>query len=262
MTGVTVTWTTSVGSVAEVDADGVLTATGNGTATVTASVGSASGSAVVTVTLEVDSVEVSPSMAELAAWGELVQLTAEAFDANGHPVVGTAFSWESSRALVADVDALGLVSGIGGGKATVTASAGAASGSPAITVPPTFTLSGTVRDSRENGPALAGGVVRLENGKRESVVIGPDGSYRFPNVWGTVTVRVIAWPTHETGTVEIAVENDRTLDFDLEHTGTPPFRSSDSISPEIIEPSDPTRLGNITYAGRGERSAWDDRTET
>ena len=262
MTGVAVTWTTSTSSVATVDAAGVVTATGNGRTTITATGGSALGSAVVTVTQEVASVEVSPSVAELAAWGETVRLTAEALDANGHPVAGAEFSWESADAPVAEVDALGLVSGVGGGKATITASAGAASGSAAITVTPTFTLSGTVRDSRENGPALAGAVVRLENGKRESMVIGPDGRYRFPNVWGTVTLKVIAWPTHGTETVEITVENDRTLDFNLEHNGNPPFRSSGSISRQVIEPSDPTRLGSITYAGRGERSAWDDQTET
>ena len=109
---------------------------------------------------------------------------------------------------------------------------------------------------------LAGAVVRLENGKRESMVIGPDGRYRFPNVWGTVTVRVIAWPTHGTEAVEITVGEDRTLDFDLEHTGVPPYWGTASISPRIIEPSDPTKLASITYAGRGERVVWDYRPET
>ena len=265
MTGVTVTWTTSASSVATVDAAGVVTALGNGTAAITASAGSASGSAVVAVTQEVVSVEVSPSVTELTAWGETVQLTAEALDANGHPLVGTVgadFLWESADALVAEVDAHGLVSGIGEGEATITASAGPASGSAIVTVPSTFTLSGTVRDSRKNGPVLAGAVVRLENGKRESVVIGPDGLYRFPNVWGTVTVRVIAWPTHGMETVEIVMDENRTLDFNLEHTGTPPFWVTHTISPLVIETSDPSTLESITYAGRGERRVWDERSET
>ena len=255
MTGVAVTWTTSASSVATVDAAGVVTGAGNGTATITASAGSTSGSAVVTVTQEVASVEVSPPMTELTAWGETVQLAAEALDANGHAVAVAEFSWESADALVAEVDALGLVSGTGEGEATITASTGTASGSAAITVPPTFTLSGTVRDSRKNGPVLAGAVVRLENGKRESMVIDPDGRYQFPNVWGTVTVRAIAGPTHATETVEITVDEDRTLHFDLEHTGTPLFRVTTHI-PRVIEPSDPTTLESITYAGRGERPLW------
>ena len=262
MAGATVSWSSSAVTVAAVDAAGVVTVAGNGTATITASAGSASGTAVVTVTQEVASVEVSPSVTELAAWGETVQLTAEALDANGHAVTGTEFSWQSSDPLVAEVDALGVVSGISEGVATITASAGAALGSAAVTVPPTFTLSGTVRDSRENGPNLVGAVVRLENGKRESVVIGPDGRYSFPSVRGTVTVRAIAGPTHVTETVEITVDEDRTLDFDLEHTGEPPSWGTALDYPRIIEPSDPSTLQSITYAGRGERLVYDRRPDT
>ena len=261
--GAAFSWESTDALVAAVEAAGVVTAAGNGTATIAATAGSASGAAVVTVTQTVASVEVSPSVAELTAWGETVQLTAEALDANGHAVAGAVFSWESADVPVAAVDAFGLVSGIGEGVATITAGAGAgaASGSAIVTVPPTFTLSGTVSDSRRNGPGLAGAVVRLENGKRESMVIGPDGRYRFLNVWGTVTVRVIAGPTHVTENIEITVDEDRTLDFDLEHTGTPPYAGTVYITPRVIEPSDSTRLGSITYAGRGERRVFDRRPD-
>ena len=92
------------------------------------------------------------------------------------------------------------------------------------------------------------------------MVIGPDGRYRFPNVWGTVTVRVIAWPTHGTETVETTVDEDRTLDFDLELRRAPPYGGVDL--PRVIEASDPTRLGSITYAGRGERDVHDRRPAT
>ena len=117
-----------------VDASGLVTAAGNGTATITASAGSASGSAVVTVTQSVVSVAVSPSATELTAWGETVQLAAEAIDENGHAVAGAEFSWESSDAGVATVDASGLVTGVAEGVATITASAGSASGSAVATV--------------------------------------------------------------------------------------------------------------------------------
>ena len=55
------------------------------------------------------------------------------------------------------------------------------------------------------------------------------------------------------------MDEDRTLDFDLEHTGVPPHSGTVFISPRVIEPSDPTTLGSITYAGRGERLVWDYR---
>ena len=124
---------------------------------------------------------------------------------------------------------------------------------------PTFTLSGTVSDSRRNGPVLAGAVVRLDNGRQETT--GPDGRYRFLNVRGTVTVTVIARPSYVTETVEITVAEDRTLDFDLEHTGTPPYGGTVFITPRVIEPSDPTTLGSVTYSGRGQRSVYDRRPD-
>ena len=257
--GTAFSWESDNVPMATVDAVGAVTAIGNGTATITASAGSVSGSAVVVVTQRVASVEVSPSVAELTAWGEAVQLTAKARDAIGNAVAGAEFSWQSDDILVAGVDATGLVSGIGEGKTTITASAGAASGSAIVTVPPTFTLSGTVGESGRNLPALEGALVQLENGKQESTVIGPDGRYMFPNVWGTVTVRVTAHVTHVPETVEITMDEDRTLDFDLEHTGRPPYSWTTRISGRIIEPSDPARLGSVTYAGRGERRVWDMR---
>ena len=259
MAGATVSWSSSAVTVATVDAAGDVTAVGKGTATITASAGPASGSAVVTVTQTVASVVVSPSVAELTAWGETVQLTAEALDANGHAVAGAAFSWESTYALVAEVNTIGLVSGIGEGVATITASAGAASGSATVTVPPTFTLSGTVRDSRRNGPVLAGAVVRLENGKRESMVIGRDGRYRFPNVWGTVTVTAMTTPSYVAETIEVTVSADRTIDFSLKHTGTPPYQGTVFITPNLLGPADPTSLQSVTYIGRGERVIYDRR---
>ena len=111
MAGATVTWTSSASSMATVDASGLVTAAGNGTATITASAGSASGSAVVTVTQSVESVVVSPSE-ETIALGNTLQLTAEAFDESGHAVAEVEFSWESSDAAVATVDASGLVTGV------------------------------------------------------------------------------------------------------------------------------------------------------
>ena len=136
MVGAVVIWTSSAGSVATVDASGLVTGVGEGTATITASSGSAQGTAAITVVSvpePVASVEVSPS-AETVAVGATLQLTAEAFDANGQAVAGAEFLWESSQTSVATVDASGLVTGVGEGTATITASSGSAQGTAAITV--------------------------------------------------------------------------------------------------------------------------------
>ncbi len=124
MAGATVTWASNAASVATVDAAGQVTAVGNGTATITAATGGVSGTVAVTVAQAPDSVALSPSEATIAALGDTVRLTAEAFDANGHAVVGVEFSWESSAASVATVDSAGLVTAVAGGAATITAQAG------------------------------------------------------------------------------------------------------------------------------------------
>ena len=134
MSGTTVTWSSGDATVATVDASGLVTAAGNGEATITASAGAATGAAVVTVTQAVASVEVTPAAVALTALGSRQQMSAQALDANANAVEGIEFSWMSSDAGVATVDASGLVTAAGNGEATITASAGEASGSAVVTV--------------------------------------------------------------------------------------------------------------------------------
>ena len=119
---------------ATVDSAGLVTAVGTGTATITAAAGGASGTAVVTVVQVAQSVTVAPAEATLAAVGDTLRLTARAFDTNGNELTDAHFSWTSSDASVATVDGSGLVTAAGNGSATITASAGTASGTAEITV--------------------------------------------------------------------------------------------------------------------------------
>ncbi len=132
--GAEFSWESSDESVATVDASGLVTAVANGSATITATSGSASGSAAVTVAQAVSSVAVTPDAARLGALGDTVRLSAGAFDANGHAMAGTEFSWESSDEAVAAVDGSGLVTAAGNGTATITATSDSASGSATVTV--------------------------------------------------------------------------------------------------------------------------------
>ena len=79
-------------------------------------------------------VEVTPAAVELAAVGATVQMTATVLDQNGQPMAGAVVSWASSEPLVATVDSAGLVTAAADGGATITATAGAASGSAEIKV--------------------------------------------------------------------------------------------------------------------------------
>ncbi|MDE2794551.1 MAG: Ig-like domain-containing protein [Gemmatimonadota bacterium] len=136
MAGATVTWASGAPAVATVSSTGLVTATDNGTATVTASAGSASGAAEITVAQEVSSLIVSPDTATLQAIGDTLRLMAETTDANGHAVTSASVVWGSDDETVAAVDSSGLVRAMGEGTATVTASAGSASGAAEITVVP------------------------------------------------------------------------------------------------------------------------------
>ena len=77
---------------------------------------------------------VSPAAAELTALGATVQLTADVRDQYAAVMAGATVTWGSSDTSVATVDASGLVTGVARGVATITASAGPASGSAEVTV--------------------------------------------------------------------------------------------------------------------------------
>ena len=130
----TFSWRSGDPRAAMVNTSGLVTAVGNGTATVTASAGAVSATAEITVAQEVADVSVSPSTNSLVAFGDTVRLTAEARDANGHGIEVATFSWRSGDPQVAMVDTSGLVSVVGNGRASVTASAGAVSANAEITV--------------------------------------------------------------------------------------------------------------------------------
>ncbi len=133
MAGATVTWSSSDASVATVDGSGLVTAVANGTATITASSGAASGSAMATVAQEVSAVAISPAAGTLVA-GDTLRLSAEARDVNGHAVAGAEFAWSSSDTSVAVVDSAGLVTGVGAGEVTVTATFLGVAGSAELAV--------------------------------------------------------------------------------------------------------------------------------
>ena len=79
-------------------------------------------------------VTVSPATAELAALGATVQLRAEVLDQNGQVMTGATVTWASSATAVATVNASGQVTAVANGAATITATAGDASGTSEITV--------------------------------------------------------------------------------------------------------------------------------
>ena len=257
MTGAAVAWTSSTAAVATVDASGLATAVASGTASVTATSGSASGTASVTVAQEVSAVVVTRPAGDTVVVGDTLRLLAEASDRNGHRVAGAEFSWESGDTTVAKVEATGLVTGVGVGTVDLAATSSGVTGRTVLVVQG-FELSGVVKDSRGTDLVIAGATIRTDGG--ETSTTGVDGRYRFENLAGMVTLTAEA-AGYVDGTVQIALDADRTVDFVLEHTGVPPYWGTAYISPRIIEPSYPTTLEGITYMGRGQRLIYDRRPD-
>lgn len=84
--------------------------------------------------LQVTTIEVSPSSAELDALGATLDFEATAKDRNGNTVSGVSFSWSVSPDSVASVDGDGTVTARAEGRATVEATASGVTGSAELTV--------------------------------------------------------------------------------------------------------------------------------
>ena len=134
LTGRAVTWATSNASVATVSTTGRVTGVTAGSATITATSEGKSGTSAITVTnVPVASVTVTPTSATLVA-GSTLQLTATLKDALGNPLGGRVVTWSTDAPAVAAVTGTGLVTGLGIGGVTITATSEGQSGTSAVTV--------------------------------------------------------------------------------------------------------------------------------
>ena len=124
----TITWTTSNGAVATVNASGVVTGTGNGTATITARASNGK-TAVCRVTvytqttptvIPITSVSVNPTATTIKK-GATARITATINPTN--TTQSKTITWTTSNGAVATVNASGVVTGTGNGTATITARA-------------------------------------------------------------------------------------------------------------------------------------------
>ncbi len=104
------------------------------------------------------SVRVSPASATLLALDATVQLTVEVRDQDGNPMSGAMVEWTSSADSVAVVSTTGLARAVGNGEAAITALAGTASGTAAITV---RQVASTVSLSPYADTLVAGDTLRL-----------------------------------------------------------------------------------------------------
>lgn len=120
-----VSWVTLDPGVASVSDSGLATALANGTARIVGTANGAADTATISVTISAPSiagVNITPGNATLGT-GQQAQFVATAVDARGLPVSGISFVWRSNDTTVAKVNGAGVVSSLGQGAATITASA-------------------------------------------------------------------------------------------------------------------------------------------
>ena len=136
LNGRTVSWSSSNSAVANVTAQGLVTAVAPGSATITATSEGKSGTASVTITtVAVGSVTIQPQGPSVVV-GTTAQLSATVRDANGNVVTDRAVAWSSSNPAVATVSQSGVVTAAALGVTTITATSEGKSGTTAVTVIP------------------------------------------------------------------------------------------------------------------------------
>ncbi len=234
LSGRTIEWSSSNGSVASVSQTGLVTGISPGQVTITASspgggIGGATpnGSSAVTVSAApVASVVVQPPSATVhvgAAYAR--RFMAEARDASGGVLTGRAIVWSSSAPSVATVDAAtGVVTGVAPGAATVTATSEGVPGVASVTVdlvaiatvdvapptvdlvaPATAQLGATPRDSAGTavgGSALGGRATTWSSSDQAVATVSPAGLVSAV-AGGVATITAQVDTAHGTSTVTV-----------------------------------------------------------
>ncbi len=214
-------WASSDTLVAVVDDAGLVTGIGAGEAEVMATAAGVTGRATLSVVAPAPTaVAVIPDTVALTALGQTAQLAAEVRDQNGRVMEGVPVSWSSADTTVAVVDSAGLVTGIGGGATTIAATAGAVSGTAAVTVmrsvgsvvvsPAADTVApgDTLRLAAEafdaNGHLIEGAEFAWSSGDGSIATVDATGMVRGLRE-GRVTITAASGDAQ--GTAEVTVEN-------------------------------------------------------
>ena len=106
------------------------------------------------------SVDVTPASSSILVGGT-AQLTAAAQDAEGQPLSGRTFIWTTDAPAVATVSGTGLVTGVGAGSATITATSEGKSGTANVTVASSTVPVASVEVAPTTASISVGGTVQL-----------------------------------------------------------------------------------------------------
>ncbi len=184
-TNKTVFWSSSDQSVAEVDADGLVSAVGAGQAVIMATTedGNFNATCTVTVTVPVSGISVDPASLNLLVGSAPVQLSATIVP---EEATNKTVFWSSSDQLVATVDADGLVSFVGVGQAVITATAEDGGLAATCTVTVTVPVSGVGMTVDSLSLFMGGAPFQL------AALISPEGATNKTIFWSSSDQSVAA----------------------------------------------------------------------
>jgi uncharacterized protein YjdB len=143
-----VTWSSSSTAAATVDVNGLVTSVAAGTTTITATLGSVTQTFTITVTTPtISDIFVSPDgLTEPIGISQQYTATADYSDGSSSDL-SSGITWVSSAPAVATVDSSGVVTSVGAGTTTISATVGSFSDSSTLTVVPAHLQSITVTPS-------------------------------------------------------------------------------------------------------------------
>jgi hypothetical protein len=136
------------------------------------------------------SVDVAPASASVAVGGT-VQLTATAKNAEGEPLSGYTATWVTDAPQVATVSAAGLVTGVGAGPATITATIEGKSGTASVAVTANTMPVASVEVTPASASVPVGGAVQLTATPKDAA-------------GQTLTGRPITWGTNASGIATVS----------------------------------------------------------
>ncbi len=158
--GRVVSWLSGAPAVATIDQTGRATAIGTGSAIIIATSEGQQATGTLTVTAAtVSSVRVTPANNTLQV-GQTQQLSAVVSDGSGNPLPGKVPTWASSATTVATVSSSGLVTAVGAGTATITATSDGVDGTASVLVAPVPV--GSVNVTPSNASLPVGGTLTLQ----------------------------------------------------------------------------------------------------
>ncbi|WP_162058239.1 Ig-like domain-containing protein [Undibacterium sp. KW1] len=139
-----ITWSSGASTIATVNTSGLVTAVSPGTTPVVAISGTKSASVTINVlpVATLNSIAVTPASPSIAVNGAQSLVATGSFADGSNLNISNSVTWASANAAVASVSATGVVNGLSGGTAAITASFAGKLGSASLTVTPAVTLTG------------------------------------------------------------------------------------------------------------------------